>query len=274
MADDGLEGVDPQLLVGAEEESEDGDEVCIDDFHAAVERVNTTALGGALSEAEQARLYGLFMRVEQGLAPATPPTELHHDQWEAWESTNTLTREEAQSEYVSTARLAAKRSAASEVESEQQPLPPGLIEQLEASGFKASDQSVLGAVAGGATSELDVFSAARDGNLDALMRSLPADANAVDDQGLSPLHHAVDAEQAASVRALLEARADLACVDHQRLMPLHYAAMLANEEIVRLLVKAGAPLDVQDEDGATPVEMGLESGLSRSVFAAAETPES
>ena len=57
-------------------------------------------------------------------------------------------------------------------------------------------------------------------------------------------------------------------------MPLHYAAMLANEEIVRLLVKAGAPLDVQDEDGATPVEMGLESGLSRSVFAAAETPGS
>merc|ERR1711974_344220 len=123
-------------------------------------------------------------------------------------------------------------------------LPTGILDQLAAMGIKQHEGSQAGPV--GAA---DVFEAARSGS--GLSSFLPEHLEAVDGEGLTPLIHAVDAEQASAVEQLLQARACPNCVDPQGQAPLHYAALLGNAELVQTLLHARADPSLKDEDGAS-----------------------
>jgi hypothetical protein len=77
-----------------------------------------------------------------------------------------------------------------------------------------------------------------------------ADVNAFDEEGLTPLFHAVASGDAAMVRALLAHGAEPDC-PNQSVSPLAAAAMIAEPDTVRLLLSAGAtvPLQVPENHG-------------------------
>ncbi len=89
------------------------------------------------------------------------------------------------------------------------------------------------------------------------VRSLLAqvtDLNAKDDQGYTPLQHAVMAEQADVVLVLLNAGSDTEVKsDVAGNTALHWAVIGDNLEILRALLTRGANLEVRNNDGLTPL---------------------
>ncbi len=68
------------------------------------------------------------------------------------------------------------------------------------------------------------------------------------------IHDALDKEDVAGAKALLEADPALAnSIDIRDRTALHHAARLGNIEIVSLLLKLGADVNAKDSDGTTPL---------------------
>lgn len=90
----------------------------------------------------------------------------------------------------------------------------------------------------------------------ALERLTPATANMRDQDGRTPLIHAVLAEDAdpSIVQLLIRHGADINAFDSgQKWTALHFAARDQNEAIVRSLLEAGATVDPADMFGNTPL---------------------
>lgn len=241
-----------------------------EDFASAVRLVNTTLLGAALSEAQQRRLYGLHMRATRGLAPESTPDGVLPEQLMAWRDAGGSSAEAAMEEYVGVVELAALEAddsvagrstgSAGAQSGGLDDLPDGLRDQLAAAGLIAPQPSSCS----GDAEEVpaDVFEAARRGG-DVVTRYLKMGGgiwptmvlSLRDNDGLSALHHAVDAGQRASVAVLLSAKAAVDAVDALGATPLHYAAMLDAPDLAMLLLDAGASTAVKDADGAMPADL-------------------
>jgi hypothetical protein len=256
---------DPLAVTGLVDEESSSQ--LTEDFASAVSLVNTTSLGAALSEAQQRRLYGLHMRATRGLAPGSPPDGVHPEQFVAWRDAGSSSAEAAMEEYVGVVELAALEADDAEAvrstgsagaqSGKLDDLPAGLRDQLAAAGLiESRPPPSSGDVEEAAA---DVFDAARRGG-DAVKAFLqmaggiwPATVLALrDSDGLSALHHAVDAGQPSSVAVLLSANAAVDTVDASGATPLHYAAMLDAPDLTKLLLDAGASTAVMDADGAVP----------------------
>ncbi|SRR5260370_33250700 len=118
-------------------------------------------------------------------------------------------------------------------------------------------------------SELDdVLMAIYRGNLKGLEKFTSEQLNARDQDGRTPLMHAVLAENAdpALVKFLIARGADVNATDNdQRWTALHFAARDQKEEVVRALLDAGANIDPVDVFGNTPLwraVMNASSNLS------------
>src|SRR5262249_23546145 len=91
-------------------------------------------------------------------------------------------------------------------------------------------------------------------------RSTRADVNALDEDGRSPLMHAVLAEDAdpAVVRMLIERGAEVGASDsEEEWTALHFAARDQKEAVVRALLEAGAAVDPVDVYGNRPLWRSL-----------------
>ncbi|MDE1151385.1 MAG: ankyrin repeat domain-containing protein [Micavibrio sp.] len=99
----------------------------------------------------------------------------------------------------------------------------------------------------------------------AMMLTTGSNVNACDAEGLSPLHHAVLAGDAALVKTLLQHGADLNKTENSQPTPLFLAceSPLLNDDqtrahIVTLLLQAGADPDITDaKSGMTPLHASL-----------------
>ena len=91
-------------------------------------------------------------------------------------------------------------------------------------------------------SEQDIWSAAADGDLDAILAELretgTIDAKA--ECGLTPLHITTLADHSSAVELLLAHGADVSLSDREGNTALHIASFLGRTHIVRLLLRAGA----------------------------------
>ncbi|EHK27042.1 uncharacterized protein TRIVIDRAFT_132531, partial [Trichoderma virens Gv29-8] len=74
----------------------------------------------------------------------------------------------------------------------------------------------------------------------------------------TPLSYAAQSGSEATVKLLLERRAEIDAKDNTRRTPLSYAAESGSEAIVQLLLERGAEVHVQDNDERTPLSYGAQ----------------
>lgn len=227
------------------------------EFCEAVQHVGTSP-GVKLTEAAQRQLFGLHSRVTRGRPPTQVPIGEHKEQWKAWCEAGELSEAAAMQEYLDLVMRCDPEYIHGSGDTEMPPseLPPGIREQLAAAGLHAGGTDAKDASA--ADEPADVWAAARSGI--GLSRFLPAQQDAVDADGLTPLIHAVDAEQSDAVAELLLAGAALDTADPQGYRALHYAALLGAEAIAEQLIAAGADPRVLDADGASPMDIARGEG--------------
>ena len=95
-----------------------------------------------------------------------------------------------------------------------------------------------------------------------------ADVNAVNARDSNtPLHHAVEAENAEVIPVLVKAGADVNAKEYYSNTPLHLAAMFGKIKVIPILLKAGADVNAKDVDGRTPLEMAKASSYPNAVTA-------
>ena len=94
-----------------------------------------------------------------------------------------------------------------------------------------------------------------------LLRAAGANLDARDRTGYTPLHHAAELSPSLT-SALIEAGASLNVKGGGDYTPLHYAAgygSYVGELTVPLLLRAGAAVNAKDWDGATPLQLAIDS---------------
>jgi len=92
-----------------------------------------------------------------------------------------------------------------------------------------------------------------------------ADANARDVDGTTPLVYAAHAGDAAIARALLAAGADPNLANRYGVAPLHEAALVADVDLVRSLLDKGAEVDRALPEGETPLMLAARTGGAAAV---------
>jgi len=111
---------------------------------------------------------------------------------------------------------------------------------------------------------VDIWTAASQGNLEAIKRHLEAGvdvdatfiAPGIPASGATPLHLVVLADQAEIAEFLIERQADLnaRAGDEHGGTPLHWAAALGRVDMARRLIDAGADVNARDNHGFTPLD--------------------
>lgn len=111
------------------------------------------------------------------------------------------------------------------------------------------------------TAPLDIWAAAAKGDLDRLNTLLAGDdeaANAGDESGNSPLHHAAWNSQLAAMQLLLDHDADIDSQSDQLWTPLHWATRNGRAQSVKWLLDHGAKVDVPAHLGQTALHIAAE----------------
>ena len=111
------------------------------------------------------------------------------------------------------------------------------------------------------TTPLDIWAAAAKGDLDRLNTLLAGDdeaANAGDESGNSPLHHAAWNSQLAAMQLLLDHDADINLQSDQLWTPLHWATRNGRAQSVGWLLDHGAKVDVPAHLGQTALHIAAE----------------
>jgi ankyrin repeat protein len=113
-----------------------------------------------------------------------------------------------------------------------------------------------------ASPDLRVADAAKDGNRAAVKELLRqhADVNAAQADGMTALHWAVQANDAATVQLLIAAGADAKAVNRYGITPLHLAAKNGNAVMIETLIKAGANPNAALPEGETVLMTAARTG--------------
>lgn len=110
---------------------------------------------------------------------------------------------------------------------------------------------------------------ARDGNVQAVAACVASgrDVNARNEQGQTPLHHAVANRDSAIVAWLLDAGANTGAANLRNETPLHHAVQARDRAIVTLLLEAGAGPNARSHEG-TPLHLAANNWTDSVVMTA------
>ncbi len=245
-----------------------------EEFVGAVRHANEPRPGAVeFPEATQRQLYGLFVIAQKGPPPRMPPPGIGEEQHQAWLMTYAsygaegIKKMDAMREYIELVE-ATDPSFLFDEDDEDETAAKNAPQALE--GDTTLPAALPEAPTTGSSS---VFDAIRYGQV--LTPYLPTHANAIDEDGLSVLHIAVDSENERAVESLLAAKAQPDAIDTQRATALHYAALLGSSSLVKLLLGAGADPAAADEDGKTPGTLAQLEGhtdVAKTLLAALAAP--
>jgi ankyrin repeat protein len=105
-------------------------------------------------------------------------------------------------------------------------------------------------------SAAEIHDAARDGNLDMVIRLLEEDPSLLettDDDGMTPLNRAALAGKMEIAADLIRRGANINTGDVDNSQPLHCAAISGDTAIAALLLSHGVDINVRDDNGLTPL---------------------
>jgi ankyrin repeat protein len=126
-------------------------------------------------------------------------------------------------------------------------------------------------------SEPTLHQIAAGGNVKLLTRNLAAGAevDALDENGFSPLHHAILEKADSAVAVLMAAGADINRATSAGSTPLHLAVTTDNASLVETLLAAGADFNALTPDGASPLCLAVDknSPLVNSFLQAGAVPD-
>ncbi|KAK3413736.1 hypothetical protein EUGRSUZ_I02298 [Eucalyptus grandis] len=86
------------------------------------------------------------------------------------------------------------------------------------------------------------------------------DINAVDKEGATLMHYAVQTASSQAIKILLLYNIDINLQDNDGWTPLHLAVQSRRTDVVRLLLIKGADKTIKNQDGMTPLDLCLHSG--------------
>lgn len=95
--------------------------------------------------------------------------------------------------------------------------------------------------------------------MDALLKH-NVDINAVDKEGATLMHYAVQTASSHAIKILLLYNIDINLQDNDGWTPLHLAVQTRRTDLVRLLLIKGADRTLKNQDGLSPLELCLYSG--------------
>jgi ankyrin repeat protein len=90
-------------------------------------------------------------------------------------------------------------------------------------------------------------------NAENIDRNAPADINAKDSSGYTPLIGAILRRNKDDIDSLIAKGADVTARDNRQRTPLHVAVVWGKMEVVELLIAKGADINAKEEDGTTPL---------------------
>ncbi|KAJ1461432.1 ankyrin repeat-containing domain protein [Pelagophyceae sp. CCMP2097] len=225
------------------------------EFCDAVEYVGTQDLPG-VDDRMQRRLFGLHTRVERGVPPPKAPRGASSDereQFAAWAECRSLSVQEAMQEYLEIVHALCPGFVMKDDDTAEP--PQHILDQLAAMGITKK---------GAGPPQPGLFAAVRQKGADLTRFTAAKDASALvnsrDEDGLTPLIHACDSENAAHAVALLKAGARPDDADPDAATPLHYAALLGTLPLAQILMDHGADRTLLDADGNTALKVARDNG--------------
>jgi len=90
-----------------------------------------------------------------------------------------------------------------------------------------------------------------------------ADVNARDEEGKTPVFHALGCDQADVIKVLIDHEADVNLPDYSGRTPLHEAARKGRLEFLQILIAAGGDVNARNDTGWTPFDVAVNKKQDR-----------
>jgi len=226
---------------------------------------------GKLETGQLLKLYGFYKQATEGKCNIPKPHwyEMQAKQkWEAWQALGDMTPEAAMKSYI---------QLISELDHGWRYV--NLSSEGSGGGGGGGDSGKSGWVAVSCMSNTDeylddadktIFDWVKEGNAEKVwefaQKSLLADSNVVDSEGMGLIHWAADRGNLAMLKCLVKdlmANVDLKDRDGQT--ALHYAASCGHVDVVNFLLDNGADPNVADVDGMLPIDVAAGSEIVESL---------
>jgi len=235
----------------------DHDDVLESEFKAACKAASRLS---SVDTFQKLRIYAYFKQASVGQCNTSRPSMLDITgcaKWDAWKALGDLPAASAMEYYTTlvTELDQAGTVSSSEANGSGFSMGPTMSRMAE------SEQEPIG------ESDKDIFIYSGEGNQEAVSRLLDhsVDVNSRDDNGLTPLHWAVDRGNKDLAEFLILQRAKIDAQDEEQATPLHYAVDCDHPDLVAMLLRAGANKDILNAEGET-ADRGASSEDVRSQF--------
>jgi len=223
-------------------------------FDEAVEWIERNKKNIKVGTEEQLKFYAYFKQAKEGTCNTSKPAlyELvNRAKWDAWSSLGTLSKEEAEQQYVAL-------------------LTKLVPEWNTETGYLADDashtkRSNMGPVmstftipGGEISGEKDIWYYVHKQNSKKVIENIENGnwhVNQTDSEGMTPLHLAADRGDEVLVRGLLRLGAHINHTDSQGQTALHVAAVSDQIKIVEILIENGADKSIEDAEGSLPADV-------------------
>ncbi|XP_029035849.1 acyl-CoA-binding domain-containing protein 6 [Osmia lignaria lignaria] len=206
------------------------------------------SLASELNPTELLKFYALYKQATVGPCNISKPNWYQveaRQKWEAWKNLNDMSQDVAMNKYVQElSKLDPNWEEDTKSESNSWVAVSRLINTEEE--INDIDKTFL-----------DWVKEGHEEKVQELLDKEPRLVNAMDTEGLLPIHWAADRGYVRIIEQLVKKGADVNCQDEDGQSPLHYAASCGHIDVVKYLLSVGAQ-PMKDNSGMTPKDIADE----------------